>query len=50
MAKIQEITVRVDLDNELAVAWLDRLLECTRHPMYQNGVQLVRTRETEKGH
>lgn len=42
MPKTQEITVHVDLDNEMAMAWLDRLLECTRHPMYQNGIRLVR--------
>jgi hypothetical protein len=42
MANTQEITVHVDLDNELATAWLDRLLESTRHPIYQNGVRLVR--------
>jgi hypothetical protein len=42
MTNTQEVTVHVDLDNELATAWLDRLLECTRHPMYQNGIRLIR--------
>jgi hypothetical protein len=48
MANTQEVTIHVDLDNELAVAWLDRLLESTRHPMYQNGIRLVRKVNTRE--
>lgn len=47
---MQEVTFRLDLDNDMVRAWFERLMESTRHPMYQNGIQLVRTQETEKGH
>jgi hypothetical protein len=50
MENTREVTLRLNLDNDMVRAWFERLMEGTRHPMYQNGIQLVHTREAEKGH
>lgn len=50
MENMQEVTLRLNLDNDLVRDWFERLMDSTRHPVYQNGIQLVRGRETEKEH
>jgi hypothetical protein len=42
MENTQEVTLHLDLDNEMVSVWFERLMESTRHPMYQNGIRLVR--------
>lgn len=43
MENTQEVTLRLDLDNDMVMAWFDRLLESSRHPMYQNGIRIVKS-------
>jgi hypothetical protein len=38
---MQDLTLRLDMDNELVRDWLDRLLDASTHPMYQNGIQVL---------
>lgn len=48
MNKTHEVTVKLNLDNDMVAAWFDRLMESTRHPMYQNGIQISKMVEVEE--
>lgn len=49
MENTQQVTFELDMDNELVADWFARMLESTRHPMYQNGVRLVKSRTSTEG-
>jgi hypothetical protein len=49
MADTHEVTVRLNLDNDMVRAWFERLTESSQHPMYQNGIRVVKTAEVEEG-
>ncbi|MCP9209513.1 hypothetical protein [Streptomyces cucumeris] len=42
MENTQEVTLRLDMDNGMVLEWLERLLESSRHPIYQNGIRVVK--------
>lgn len=50
MDHMQEVTFRLNLENEMVRAWFERMMESSRHPMYQNGIQVVRTTEAKREH
>jgi hypothetical protein len=39
---MQELVIRVDLDNDMVADWYERLLDGINHPIYQNGIQVVK--------
>lgn len=49
MENIREVTLRLNMDNDMVRAWFERLMEGTQHPMYQNGIQLVKSHKKEEG-
>ena len=50
MDNFREVTLRLNLDNALVRDWFERLMDSSRHPLYQNGIQVVRAREAEREH
>lgn len=48
MRKVQEVTIRLDRDNDLAYAWFEQLLESSQHPIYQNGIRVMKSIEVEE--
>lgn len=48
MNNLHEVTLRLDLDNELVRDWLERLLENAQHPIYQNGIRVSKAVEVEE--
>lgn len=43
MENTREVTLHLDLDNELVASWFERLMDSSRHPIYQNGIRVVRS-------
>lgn len=42
MDNTRTVTFELDMDNEMVQAWFERMMEGTSHPMYQNGIRLVK--------
>ena len=47
--KIIEVTLHLDIANDMVQAWFERLMESTAHPMYQNGIRVAKTAEPSSG-
>lgn len=48
MEKTHEVTLRLNMNNDMVAAWFERLMESAQHPMYQNGIQLSKLTEVEE--
>lgn len=47
MDNTQRVTLELDLDNEMVADWFTRLMEGVRHPVYQNGIRIVKNPQLE---